>query len=88
MSCVRAAPTAAPAMRPATQNTVTAVGSTLVSKHGTGQLSHSTPAIPPIHHYLPYFRSSSSTTDLDPSLQFLSPISPVLPYFLTSPTRH
>lgn len=43
MSCVRAAPTVVPAMRPAMQNTVTAVGSTSVSKHGTGQLSHSTP---------------------------------------------
>lgn len=37
MSCVRVAPIAAPAMRPAMQSTVTAVGSTSVGEHGTRQ---------------------------------------------------
>lgn len=38
MSCVRAAPTAAPAMRPATRSTVMAAGSTSVGEHdGTAQ---------------------------------------------------
>lgn len=38
MSCVRAAPTAAPAMRPATRSTVMAAGNTSVGEHdGTAQ---------------------------------------------------
>lgn len=38
MSCDRAVPTAAPAMRPAMQSTVMAVGNTSVGKRGeTGQ---------------------------------------------------
>lgn len=38
MSCVRAAPTAAPAMRPDMRNTVTAVGNTSVGENVLGQL--------------------------------------------------
>lgn len=37
MSCVRAAPTAAPAMRPDMQNTVMAVGNTSVGENMLGQ---------------------------------------------------
>lgn len=54
MSCVRVAPTAVPAMRPATRSTVMAAGSTLVGEHGIGwamdgQLGHSpTPRIPSV----------------------------------------
>lgn len=46
MSCVRAAPTAAPAMRPATRSTVTAAGSTSVGEHdGTAQGSENSKAV-------------------------------------------
>lgn len=52
MSCVRAAPTAAPAMRLVTRSTVMAVGNTLVGERGTGQRMDSWatahPWIPPV----------------------------------------
>lgn len=92
MSCVRAAPTAAPAMRLVTRSTVMAVGNTLVGESGTGQrmdgqLGHSTSlhsSCPsgPIHGCPPYFRSSPSIIDLYPLLQVPSPVSLILPYFL------
>jgi hypothetical protein len=73
MSCVRAVPTAAPAMKPAMQSTVMAVESTSVGEHDGmhGQLSHrrthqeSSCPLLPIPHYTLSFKSS-----LCPSLQF------------------
>lgn len=64
MSCVRAGPTAALAMRPAMRSTVMAVGSTSVGEHGIGQgdeqLGHSPP------------------TTVLPVLQTLSTVIPIL----------
>lgn len=65
MSCVRAAPTAVPATRPATPSTVMAVGSTLVGEQETGQGHHPTRIL----HYSPYLQSSAGTIALYPSLQ-------------------